>query len=66
MVAAHSFVVRVWSESRCAQGRPVPRGHITHVLEERRMPITTFEDIIGFIEQYLSDTSDAYQDGSTT
>ena len=66
VVAAQSFVVRVWSEYRCAQGRPIPRGHITHVLDERRVPITAFDDIIDFIEGYLVDACDAGQDGSAT
>jgi hypothetical protein len=66
VVAAQSFVVRVWSEYRCAQGRPIPRGHITHVLDERRVPITAFDDIIDFIEGYLVDACDTGQDGSAT
>jgi hypothetical protein len=64
MVAAHSFVVRIWSESRCTQDRPVPRGHITHVLDERRVPVTTFHDIIDFIEGYLIGARDSEPDGS--
>jgi hypothetical protein len=61
-----SFVVRVWSEYRNAQGRPIPRGHITHVLDDRRVPVTAFDDIVDFIEGYLIDMCDAGQDGSDT
>jgi hypothetical protein len=66
VVAAESFVVRVWSESRCAQGRPVPRGHITHVLDECRVPVTAFDDIVDFIAGYLMNPSDTDPDGSAT
>ena len=59
MVAAHSFLVRVWSEYRSAQGRYIPRGHIIHVLDDHRAPVSAFIDIVGFIESYLSDTGDA-------
>ena len=66
MVVAQSFVVRVWSECRCPQGRAVPRGHITHVLDERRVPITAYDDIIDFIDGYLTDAQDTGPDGSAS
>ncbi|WP_418003793.1 hypothetical protein ACNO8X_01120 [Mycobacterium sp. PDNC021] len=58
VVAAHSFLVRVWSEYRSAQGRAIPRGHIVHVLDDARAPVSAFIDIVGFIESYLSDAPD--------
>jgi hypothetical protein len=66
VVDVESFVVRVWSESRCAQGRPIPRGHITHVLDDHRVAVTAFDDIINFIEGYLIGSCNAENDGWTT
>ena len=65
MVDAQSFVIRIWSEGHGEDGRPIPRGHITHVLDERRIPVTTFEDIVGFIEGYLNDMDDSERGGSS-
>ena len=50
----HSFIVKVWLEEPAEDsGQALWRGHITHVLKDRRQYIQSLDDITMFIKPYL-------------
>ncbi|MCA9938276.1 MAG: hypothetical protein KC418_06520 [Anaerolineales bacterium] len=50
----HTFVIRLWlEESAQEQSETVWRGHITHLLTQKRRYLQTPDEIIFFILPYL-------------
>ncbi len=50
---SHAFVIRIWLEEITATEAGLWRGHITHVLDERRRYFENLPDVVGFITPYL-------------
>jgi hypothetical protein len=51
---SHSFLVRLWIEGVDPVARSIRwRGHITHLIDEQRQHVGSFEQIDRFIEGYL-------------
>ena len=51
----HSFVLRIWLEEAATDTQPAKwRGHITHLLDNRRRHIESIDEIGRFIEVYLN------------
>jgi hypothetical protein len=56
---SHSFIIRIWLEESVDEtGQALWRGHITHVLNERRQYIQNLDEIIAFIKPYLKPMGD--------
>lgn len=51
---SHSFLVRLWIEGVDPHARSIRwRGHVTHLIDEERQHIESFEQLTSFIEGYL-------------
>ncbi len=51
---SHSFLVRLWIEGVDPVARSIQwRGHVTHLIDERRQHVESFEQLTRFIESYL-------------
>jgi|SRR5688572_9901611 hypothetical protein len=52
----HAFIVKIWVDDPGAEkGQPTWRGHITHVLTNKRHPISRLSDITTFVAPYLEE-----------
>ena len=50
---AHVFVIRIWMEELGTE-RPTPwRGHITHVMSQKRTYLKDLDDVTAFIKPYV-------------
>ncbi|HVL99639.1 MAG TPA: hypothetical protein VM324_10150 [Egibacteraceae bacterium] len=53
--ASHTFLVRIWIEETVEEAAHlVWRGHITHLPDEQRSYVKTFEDIVRFIQRHVA------------
>jgi hypothetical protein len=53
---ARTFVVQVWVEEPAANGRPgLWRGHVTDVLDGKRVHVQDLDQVIAFMARYLRD-----------
>jgi hypothetical protein len=51
---SHSFLVRLWIEGVDPVARSIRwRGHVTHLIDEERRHVESFEHLNEFIEGYL-------------
>ena len=51
---SHSFLIRLWIEGVSDDlGTIQWRGHITHLIDEDRRYVETFDQIISFVQGYL-------------
>lgn len=51
---SHSFLVRLWVEGVDPVARSIRwRGHVTHLIDEERRHVESFEHLSRFIEGYL-------------
>ncbi len=51
---SHSFLVRLWIEGVSDDSGSIQwRGHITHLIDEERRYVETFDQIVSFIQRYL-------------
>jgi hypothetical protein len=53
LTSTHSFIVKIWLEEISEDGKPVWRGHITHVPSNRKEYFVILEDIPTLISSYL-------------
>jgi hypothetical protein len=51
--STHSFIVKIWLEEIRADGKPVWRGHITHVPSNRKEYFISVENVPTIISSYL-------------
>jgi hypothetical protein len=52
--ARHSFIVRLWAESReIADERPAWRGMVQHVLSGEQTYFQTFDEMVSFMKQLM-------------
>lgn len=57
---SHSFLIRLWIEGVGEDARSVRwRGHVTHLIDEERQYVETFEQITRFLQSYLGVSSGA-------
>jgi hypothetical protein len=50
----HSFIVKIWLEETVEEdGRATWRGHITHVISDKRRHLKELDEITAFIRPYL-------------
>jgi hypothetical protein len=53
IATAHTFIVRLWMEDSIEPGVGRWRGHVTHLIDERRIYVDTLDDVVAFIGGYL-------------
>ena len=50
----HSFIIKLWLEETAEDaGRPVWRGHVTHVPSGERRYLQNLDGILAFVAPYL-------------
>ena len=55
---SHSFLIRLWIEGVGDDAHSIRwRGHVTHLIDEERQYVETFEQITRFLQSYLGLTS---------